>query len=486
MTYDCTAVTEIPAPECRALVTFFTASNGSMWRDHTGWLRTPTPCSWYGVTCAAGHVSELVLPANNLVDALPAALGDLRELQRLDLHGNELAEPLLATLDDLITLQYLDLSANQFSGALPANLSRLTALRTLNLSHNLLHGPIPFRLADLGQLTHLDLSANSLTGNLPFGDDTPTALQYLDLSNNHLDTGMPWVLDDLRALTYLDLSHNALYWDIPAEYGSLTALTHLDLHANRLSGVIQPTLGNLRALTYLDLSANHLTYNIPPELGGIGSAITTTAAITINLAGNHLLDGIPAALGGIAGLRSLDLSGNQLSGVVPAAVAEHPFATLNLNYNRLEPTDPRWRDTQTVAPTDLRGIADGATVQLTWTPIPYTGAGPYEVWYVTYEISYATAPGGPFTVAGRTTDNGAASYTVTGLAPAARYYFRVRTFTPAHPYWGSDGEILYQPNNLWSDYTPLVSVYLGEATPTPPPTGTPAPAQHTWLPLVWR
>ena len=169
-------------------------------------------------------------------------------------------------------------------------------------------------------------------------------------------------------------------------------------------------------MTYLDLSANHLTYPIPPELSGIGSAITTTAAITINLAGNHLLDGIPATLGEIAGLRSLDLSGNQLSGVVPAAVAEHPFATLNLNYNQLAPTDPRWRDTQTVAPTALRAVADGATVRLTWTPIPYQALGPYEVVYATYEISYATDPGGPFTVAGRTSENGAASYTVTGLA----------------------------------------------------------------------
>ena len=193
-------------------------------------------------------------------------------------------------------------------------------------------------------------------------------------------------------------------------------------------------------------------------------------------------------------MRSLDLSGNQLSGVVPATIAERTFVTLNLNYNRLEPTDPRWRDTQTVAPTAFRGVADGATVQLTWTPIPYTGAGPYEVWYVTYEISYATDPGGTFTVAGRTTDHGAASYTVTGLAPMTTYYFRVRTFTPAHPYWDPDGEILYQPNNLWSDYTPLVSVDVGgtatptpTATPTTTPTGTPSPIRtRVFLPLVWR
>ena len=78
------------------------------------------------------------------------------------------------------------------------------------------------------------------------------------------------------------------------------------------------------------------------------------------------------------------------------------------------------------------------------------------------------------------------------------YYFRVRTFTPAHLYWDATGQIVYQPNNLWSDYTPLVNVGVtGTATPTPtatatptatpPPTGTPGPVRlRVFLPLVWR
>ncbi len=499
--YDCTVVSEILPHECQALVTLFRATNGPFWQAHTAWLQTATPCSWYGVTCAAGHVSQLNLPNNNLADILPAALSDLPALQRLDLHGNDLEGPLpaelgklsaLQTLDlhdneltgavapallvgGLTALQTLDLSANQFSGTLPASLSLLDTLRTLDLSHNQLRDSIPFHLADLKQLTYLDLSHNNLTGSLPFGYlvDPPSPLQYLDLSHNQFNGDFDFASNTIPAVTHLDLSHNALFWEIPRQLGSLTALTYLDLHANRFSGVIQPDLGNLHALTYLDLSANHLTYNIPAELGGIGSAITTTTAITINLAGNHLLDSIPATLGGIAGLRSLDLAGNQLSGAVPAAIAEHPLVTLNLNYNRLEPSDPRWRDTQTVAPTDLRAVADGTAVRVTWTPIPYGADGPYEVVYATYEISYATDPGGPFTVAGRTTDNGVANYTVTGLAPATVYHFRVRTFTPAHPYWGPDGEILYQQNNLWSDYTPLVSVNV-------------APTPRVFLPFVWR
>ena len=174
---------------------------------------------------------------------------------------------------------------------------------------------------------------------------------------------------------------------------------------------------------------------------------------------------------------------------MPTAITERPLAELDLNYNQLAPTDPRWSATQTVAPTDLRGVVDGTTVLLTWTPIQYT----YFFYTGAYEISYATAPGGPFTVAGDAAPKSVASYTVTGLPPAAVYYFRVRTFSPAQRYTGADGAVLYQPNNLWSDYTPLVSVYLGEETPTatptatPTPTGTPSPARpRVFLPLIWR
>ena len=101
---------------------------------------------------------------------------------------------------------------------------------------------------------------------------------------------------------------------------------------------------------------------------------------------------------------------------------------------------------------------------LTWTPIAYTGDGGY------YEISYATAwPGGAFTVHGQTADKTVSSYTLTDLPPGPSYYFRIRTFTPAHDsYW------CYQQNDLWSDYAPLVRVGGGTETPTPTATSTPS------------
>ena len=123
----------------------------------------------------------------------------------------------------------------------------------------------------------------------------------------------------------------------------------------------------------------------------------------------------------------------------------------------------------------------GISATLTWTPIPYTEDGGY------YEISYAAAPDGPFQVHGHTADRTVASYTVTDLLPGQTYYFRVRTFTPAHAFgavdeWGRRRGYTQQ-SDLWSDYSAVVS--NAELTPTPTETATPtATATETATPTA--
>ena len=61
-TFDCTAVTEIPQQECEALVALYDSTDGANWYTNADWVKSATPCSWYGVTCgAAGHVTSLEL-----------------------------------------------------------------------------------------------------------------------------------------------------------------------------------------------------------------------------------------------------------------------------------------------------------------------------------------------------------------------------------------------------------------------------------------
>lgn len=66
-------------------------------------------------------------------------------------------------------LSVLALQYNQLSGAIPANLGQLQSLTRLDLSFNNLFGPIPVRLADAPKLESLDIQNNSLSGNVPEG-----------------------------------------------------------------------------------------------------------------------------------------------------------------------------------------------------------------------------------------------------------------------------------------------------------------------------
>jgi hypothetical protein len=43
--FDCNAVSEIPFPECEALVYLYSNTGGEAWINSNGWLISNTPCS---------------------------------------------------------------------------------------------------------------------------------------------------------------------------------------------------------------------------------------------------------------------------------------------------------------------------------------------------------------------------------------------------------------------------------------------------------
>ena len=99
-------------------------------------------------------------------------------------------------------------------------------------------------------------------------------------------------------------------------------------------------------------------------------------------------------------------------------------------------------DTQTVPPTNLQTTVSAVnTIWLHWTPILYTEDGG---WYV---VSYRPQEG-PYHVHGRTDSKYATGYIVDGLSLDTSYDYRVRSYTPAHG---------RQHNNLWSDYSQVVT-----------------------------
>ncbi|KAK3010745.1 hypothetical protein RJ639_011298 [Escallonia herrerae] len=126
------------------------------------------PCTWFHVTC------------NNE-----------NSVTRVDLGNANLSGQLVQQLGQLPNLQYLELYSNNISGGVPLELGNLTNLVSLDLYLNSLNGPIPDTLGKLQRLRFLRLNNNSLTGEIPRSLTTINSLQVLDLSNNYLTGQIP-------------------------------------------------------------------------------------------------------------------------------------------------------------------------------------------------------------------------------------------------------------------------------------------------------
>ena len=235
--------------ELRALRQLYYATGGPGWTNRAGWLQGTTlaeAAAWPGVAVAGGDVVALYLDNGNMVGTLPASLGRLRGLTRLQVSG-----------------------AQGLVGNLPRELGQLRQLQSLIIAFVGISGPIPAEIGQLTNLTYLSFFNNHLTGPLPAQLGNLTRLQSLYLGNSYrvpLGTanvytgGIPSAMGKLAALTTFELSLvPTLGGAIPAQLGSLANLTFLELDGDQLTGAVPPQLTSLTRLNYLYLNNNLLT-----------------------------------------------------------------------------------------------------------------------------------------------------------------------------------------------------------------------------------
>ncbi|KVI07188.1 Leucine-rich repeat-containing protein [Cynara cardunculus var. scolymus] len=339
-------------------------------------------CSWRGILC--DNISTTVVALNlsnlDLGGEISPSIGDLRNLQSVDLQGNKLTGQIPDEIGSCVSLELLDLSDNMLYGDIPFSISKLKQLELLNLKNNQITGPIPTTLTQIPNLKTLDLAQNQLTGVIPRLIYWNEVLQYLGLRGNSLtgtlsadmcqltglwylyvyfyfDNGLlssylvlcltsshlfsdvrgnnltgtiPDSIGNCTSFEILDISYNQITGEIPYNIGFLQVAT-LSLQGNKLTGKIPEVIGLMQALAVLDLSENELVGSIPPIFGNL----SFTGKLYLH--GNRLTGPIPPELGNMTKLSYLQLNNNQLTGGIPAELGNlDQLFELNLARNNLE------------------------------------------------------------------------------------------------------------------------------------------------------
>ncbi|KAH9393427.1 hypothetical protein TYRP_021766, partial [Tyrophagus putrescentiae] len=316
------------------------------------------------------HITRSQLPAIGHSTFCPSALACSMQscnssLRLLNLSSNSLA---LLRGDDfncLSSLEILDLSENLLSEPPSAVFRGLVSLETLRLGRNRLASLVPLMFYGLGELRLLDLSGNPLTS---IGRDDLASVPSLkrlllngcqltrleagvfDVLNEHLFTGLHLdlldlssnLLNPLTACTFcgssspssadpssslpsvfikaLDLSGNKLTSLGPTllepiahslEKLTLDRNTALIDPASSLSAALNP----LRRLRYLSAAGIHLNNSMPDSIFDGFRYLSY-----LNLSSNALHEISGRLLGAMISLEVLDVSGNRLNFLDPAAL----------------------------------------------------------------------------------------------------------------------------------------------------------------------
>ncbi|XP_010429540.1 PREDICTED: leucine-rich repeat receptor-like protein kinase PEPR2 [Camelina sativa] len=298
------------------------------------------------------------------------------------------------------TLSTLDMSNNRLVGAIPSWITNLSTLSTLLISNNFLEGTTPPSLLTMPSISLLDLSGNQLSGVLPSHVGGDFGVQ-LFLSDNNFTGPIPDTF--LERVRILDLRYNKISGSIP-QFVNTENIKILLLKGNNLTGSIPRQLCDLSNVRLLDLSDNHLNGVIPSCLYNLsfgpegyiseigvsyseickfkfykstfvnekfcvesygfeeveikfstkqryesyfGASVEFTGAILdrmygMDLSSNELSGVIPAELGDLPQLRVMNLSHNFLSSSIPSNFSKlKDIESLDLSHNKLQGSIPQ-------------------------------------------------------------------------------------------------------------------------------------------------
>lgn len=310
---------------------------------------------------ASTSLQHLDLSSNRLNGKVPNDIGiNHEEMIVFDISENKVSGPIPESFSNMFNLEKLSLSYNKFTSTIPSSIGAARSVHSLYLDHNSIMGTIPPSLARFSSAVgQLWLQGNLLSGTIPPEmSDMPILYEFF-VDNNKLTGSIPTELcrENLNKGFFEGLDDTNIernYCDaIACPIGYVTSdgaypCTKCEnekfnpyigkvgecalLDEKEILGIFYNSTGGSDWTNNqwdFELVENHCEFSgiVCNEQGNV---------MSIDLKNLGLKGFIPDEIGFLSFLEHLDLSDNELTGIIPSDLRWTPIKELDLSGNQLE------------------------------------------------------------------------------------------------------------------------------------------------------